>query len=400
MQQSIGVVLLAGLIGCAACAPAESARTPPANFLVVAGDSTFWVTADTSPPAVRRSSILLARFDGRFHELYLTDDDRSYFDAVIVGHRVYRRDIVRGDSSVLFEDSTIATIADAYASAHPGERPLQPGEDEADDPGMVSTSETEIIDVLGPFVTLERHIDLDQPAGAEKHETRRSVVDMRSGRTVVLADLMPDTAVGRVLQAGRRAMSAAFDSIRRSSDSRAHAATAMLRDFVFDSTSFSLTADARGPAIAFFLPGRGLRAGGYALPLPPVGIPTGPWWAEVRAALPDESTSREDVWRGGTYAVVARYDSASPEALLAIRTSSGREVRVTNVPTPVHRVLRLDEPAAGDEVLRSMARAFDEAAHYAKPLRTTSGPPGPMGSDPMDGGAGRPVSRRAGGRRP
>jgi hypothetical protein len=35
--------------------------------------------------------------DGRFYELNVTDDDRSYGDAVLVGQRVYRRDLENDD---------------------------------------------------------------------------------------------------------------------------------------------------------------------------------------------------------------------------------------------------------------------------------------------------------------
>ncbi|HEX7123387.1 MAG TPA: hypothetical protein VF178_13510, partial [Gemmatimonadaceae bacterium] len=86
------VVATAGACGGVDRAP------PPASFLLVAGDSTFWVTSMAGETHVRRSPILLAFIDNAFHEVYVTDDDRSYFDAVIVGQRVYRRDLVRGDS--------------------------------------------------------------------------------------------------------------------------------------------------------------------------------------------------------------------------------------------------------------------------------------------------------------
>jgi hypothetical protein len=178
-----------------------------------------------------------------------------------------------------------------------------------------------------------------------------------------------------VLGAARRAQAVAFDSVRRSTDARAHAATAMLRDFVFDPTSFTLTTISRAPAVAFLLPGRGLRAGGYALPLPPITILPGSWWAAGRDALPNESTADEDFWRGPGYDVGVRYEPTSSDAQLLVRLKPGSWTAVTRVPTPVQRVIRLDaitDPA----VLQALARAFDEAAHYSKPLRTTQ-----LGSD-------------------
>jgi hypothetical protein len=148
----------------------------------------------------------------------------------------------------------------------------------------------------------------------------------------------------------------------------------MLRDFVFDPASFTLIAAGGSPAVAFLMPGRGLRAGGYALPLPPIAIPGGPWWKLEQAVLPNETSDREDVWKGDGYRVVARYDTASSEAVVVIRPSSGPELTVTHVPTPVERVIALDSASFGPEARRALARAFDEAAHYSKPLRTTAAP--------------------------
>jgi hypothetical protein len=368
------VVVSAALVAAAGCASGSDTGAPAADFLVVAGDSTFWISTDTTPARVRRSPIFLARFDGRFYEVYLADDDRSYFDAVIVGHRVYRRDVLAGDSTIVFEDTTIASVAAAYAAAHPGERPLKPGEEEADDPGSVSTSETEIIGVLGPYVTLERHSDFDLPSGGEKHETRRSVVDMRTSQGVTLADLMPDSAVRRVIRDARRSMDVTFDSVRQSRDERAQPAAAILGDFVFDPESFTLTAGTSGPAVAFLVPGRGLRAGGYALPLPPIDVPRGAWWEGARVTLPEQSSEHEDVWKGERYDVVARYDVADGEASIVLRLHSGGEWTLSRVPTPVERVIRLDDGSVQPGVLRALRRAFDEATHYADPVRTTSGP--------------------------
>src|SRR6185369_6289211 len=92
------VFIIAAVVSCRGV-PRES--PPVVNLLVDAGDSTFWIQRDTAEFRVRRSGILLAHFDGRFHELYVADDDRSFFDAVLVGERVYRRDILSGDSAVV-----------------------------------------------------------------------------------------------------------------------------------------------------------------------------------------------------------------------------------------------------------------------------------------------------------
>src|ERR687884_1426439 len=99
------------LVGCT-----PSAKPPAAEFLVAAGDSTYWVRTDTTGVRVRGSPILLARYGGQFYEVYVTDDDRSFTDAAFVGQRIYRRDLITGDSTLVFEDSVVPRMARAYAT--------------------------------------------------------------------------------------------------------------------------------------------------------------------------------------------------------------------------------------------------------------------------------------------
>ena len=61
---------------------------------------------------------------GRFYELYVADDDRSYFDALLIGQRIYRRDLVSGDSVQVFEDVRVTGIARSYATDAPGRAPI------------------------------------------------------------------------------------------------------------------------------------------------------------------------------------------------------------------------------------------------------------------------------------
>src|SRR5262245_19826431 len=85
------VARLAGLLlGVAGCrnAPAVTGKPPAADFLVTAGDSAFWVSTIDGRLRIRRAPLTLAYYDGRFYELYVADDDRSYFDALLIGQRV------------------------------------------------------------------------------------------------------------------------------------------------------------------------------------------------------------------------------------------------------------------------------------------------------------------------
>lgn len=113
-------LVAAGLLACTDV-PAPAPRT---EFIVVASDSVFWVRSEAEGIRVRGAPMLLAQLDGRFHELYVTDDDRSYYDATFLGQSLYVRDLISGDSTLLLADTVMPALAEAYGRAHPEERPL------------------------------------------------------------------------------------------------------------------------------------------------------------------------------------------------------------------------------------------------------------------------------------
>jgi hypothetical protein len=363
--------ILAGAIGCRSGAPGAP---PPADFLVAAGDSTFWVHSDSGRTTVRRSSMLLARFDERFHEIYVADDDRSFFDAVMVGQRIFRRDLVSGDSVMLFEDSTIASMARAYARRHPNEVPLAPDEDASEDPETMATTETELLDAFGALLTIERHVDIDIATSRGVHSTFRRVIDMRTTRPLLLPELVDDTVSRRVFASAEQLLQEARDSVRRARSDVGRRAAEALSGFVFDSTSFAIVDDHGRPSVAFLVPGRGARAGGYALPLPPIVITPREWWNETRSERPSViDSSGTDVWRDRRYDVVASYDPQSEQATLAIAVAR-KTWPLTRLPAPVRRVHRLDSSGIDLETRKAVARAFDESALYSGEGRTTFAP--------------------------
>src|SRR5664279_1036609 len=78
----------------AACPePRHGLGAPRAEFIIEAGDSSFWVRSGPEGVRVRGAPIRIGRLDGAFVELYLADDDHSYPDAIITGQRLYRRDL-------------------------------------------------------------------------------------------------------------------------------------------------------------------------------------------------------------------------------------------------------------------------------------------------------------------
>ncbi len=364
--------------------------TPPpaAEFLVAAGDSTFWVTTGAHGIRVRGAPMLLAHSGGRFYEVYVADDDRSYYRALFTGQRVYRRDLETGDSIAVFEDSAVAHAAHAYGVTHPREAPLGPDDDAGDDPSTSVTGTVEILDIHGPYVSVEYHGAREGRAAAPRRgsrsgdpsaapspeSVRRAVLDLRSARAggVMLRAIFGARDADSVVRLGRAAYAAAVDSVvarQGLDDERATVALQSLAAFPFDPTSFSLTDVNREPAVAFLVPGRGAQ-GGKSLVLPPVRAPAAPvWWEEerrLRPLNPDDSTT--DEWQRAPLTITAHYDTLG-SARLALRDASHREWVLAKMPAPVRRVYWLDRPTLDATTRRALVRAFDESALYADDAR-------------------------------
>ncbi|MDP1890852.1 MAG: hypothetical protein Q8K55_08145 [Gemmatimonadaceae bacterium] len=165
----------------AACARPPKGPAPRTEFLVANADSTFWVTSDARGIRMRGAPLVLAREAGRFHELYVADDDRSYYDAIFVGQRLYRRDLITGDSTELLADGEVAAMADQFAREHPGERPLGTDEEGAANPRTSAMAELHLMDVHGPFASFEHLTDIDIRGASSRHAAHGGVVDLRTG---------------------------------------------------------------------------------------------------------------------------------------------------------------------------------------------------------------------------
>src|SRR4051812_25587923 len=171
----------------AACAPRgrdNSAPPPRAEFLISSGDSAFWVSTMSGRVSVRGVPLVVARFAGQWYELFAADDDYSFEDALLLGERLYRRNLSSGDSTAILTDTIVPRLAALYAKKHPGQQPLDSDEEVRADPSTSATAELDILDVLGPYLSYEYHVDVDFPAATRSgrwHTTRRGVIDLRSG---------------------------------------------------------------------------------------------------------------------------------------------------------------------------------------------------------------------------
>ncbi|MGZ8413133.1 MAG: hypothetical protein ACXW05_10400 [Gemmatirosa sp.] len=340
------------------------------EFLLAGGDSTYWNSAGIDGARVRAAPLLLARWDGRLYEVYAADDDRSFYDAVFTSQRVYRRDLLAGDSLVVFDDPRVRTLADRYAVANPYERPLAPEEDAAEEPGTVATSEVALLDVYGPYLTVEHRADVESRGDAHEHQLRRSVVDLRTGVRASVAQLFGDRAAATLTETGRRRLASAIDSVRglAGDEDRATAEPALraLRTLRFDPASFGLTALDGAPAVTFVALGQDAEGRAVSLALAPIAVPAPAWWRrDVAATLPrwrpDSSEARFTLDR----AVTLLAQPADGATRLALRVPGVRgPVRLGDVGGPVHQLLPLARGALSDSARRALRRAFDESAFY------------------------------------
>ena len=353
----------------------DAPPAPDTEFLLVAGDSTFWVRHEDARLLVRGSPIQLARVDDRLVEIYVADDDRSFRGAILVGQRIYRRDLLTGDSAIVFDDTTIASLARWYAHDHPRDRRLAPSEQPDEEPHVDVLGEVVTVDQHGPYLSFEYRVDGTLEGTNELHEVRRGVVDLRDGTPATLASLFGDSAAKGLTAEGKRRFSITLDSVIASGDERAREAIPALADLAFDPASFTLTAVSRDPAVEFAAIGTGPLAGGIILPLEPIRAPVPAWWNDVRHALPEVSAdSMTDTWSRDILAVDVRYDADGDRAELLVRDTVRRfSWRLVSIPAPAYRVYWID--AAADSLNRqALERAFDEAALYSEESRTVSRP--------------------------
>jgi hypothetical protein len=362
---------------------------PATDFLIAAGDSTFWVTTGRDGVHVRGAPLTLAKFDGRYYEVYVADDDRSFYDAVFVGQRIFRRDLLSGDSISVLDDSVVARAATGYAMHHPDEHPLESDEDAADDPASTVTGEVDILDIHGPFVSYEYRGSSAGIAGGGA-TVRHGVIDMRAHSAGLagasLAAVLGATDAARVVAQGRQSFGGIRDSViaadvatdsgdRGPAEEAVHHAARALAGgvFEFEATSFTLVDSNRTLGVAFTVPGRGARGAGKSLPLPTILIngQLPPWWAEVRPTLPElaAGVKAEDHWLHGRTEIIARYDSVDDDVRIVVRDSARREWSIARLPAPTHRVFWMDMPPADSVVRRALLRAFDESALYADDAR-------------------------------
>ncbi len=355
---------------------------------------------------MRGAPLVLARYGpgaGRFHEVYVADDDHSYQDALLVGQLVYSRDLITNDSTPVFVDTLVGRLTRAYAGAHADESPLDPDDDVNERPSVEATSDVTLLDVHGPYLSLEYHADTRRRPDPPFHTTWRAVVDLRSGRPVRLDDLVGPTAATRVVDAARRTYAAELASARRSANQLPDIVPLVLAEVRFDPTSFTLAQLRGGPAVAFAGRLAGRHDAPSTLSLPALPVDSQAWWGEVRPTLPAPTADGHEQWVRPGYTVRASADTADSVVDVALVDSARRVWPVAQVHAPLRHVFWLDRPRIDSTTRHALQRAFDQAALYDEDVHVARWrvPPAPAPAPLLRAAANaRPSPPRPAARRP
>lgn len=361
------------LAACGRAAP--SPGLPAADLIVATADSSYWVTNGPKGIRVRGVPLLLARVDGRFREIYVADDDRSFFDAVLVGQRLWSRDLIRGDSVEIFADSVIPRFAKSYAKAHPDDAPLTKDEEAADHPRTTVTTELEVLGVHGPYVSYEYRTDVDvtgERNNTDRHTARRGVLDARTGKAVTVAALFGGAAAARAEGEAGAEWRGARDSLLMVRDRRSRRAEKAIASFAFDPTSFTLDSEDGAPRVRFAVPGQAARGSLNALELQARAVAAAPWWNAVRGELPMGPDSLQS-WTQNGIELWAALAEDGETARLSLRDSTRRDWRIAAVTAPVWRVIWLDSTVKAED-RKALKRAFSDASLYSDDVRIVMAP--------------------------
>jgi hypothetical protein len=357
---------------------------PTAEFLVAAGDSTYWVRSRTDGLRVRGAALLLTRSDDSFHEIRIIEEVIDYADAEFVREQMYGYRLGMADSVLLFDNTAVSTALRQWLEAHPGEQPVDPEVEDLPEPESSATDFLEVIDVHGPWLSWAYALDIDMAdSPSHTHQRKRGVVDIRTGATVLLDTLMSASEAARIAAIGRASLDTLLSVVREANDDRARRARETLHTFVFDPAAFSITDVEHAPAIVFHVAGVGSDGEALELLLPPIVLDEEPeWWRDVRPTLPiwgDDSLNLR--WSPGGHTVVGAVDSARTRVALSIiadSTSSalGKLWPLATVPMPAYQFIALDtiwfDIAARDRLERAFDRASGDDPYATRALAPAS----------------------------
>jgi hypothetical protein len=93
-------------------------------------------------------------------------------------------------------------MSDAYHQQHPRARLLGPDDDPDDDVDVSAVGETDVLNVLGPYVALEHRMSIERTDDTGGDDTTRAVIDLRNGKAVAFDRKLRDTTVQEAVGEG------------------------------------------------------------------------------------------------------------------------------------------------------------------------------------------------------
>jgi hypothetical protein len=353
---ALGLALAAAACDRSAEPEVLGVNPPAVDALIVAGDSVFWLRSDATGLRLRGVAMQVLRHDGRFHELYTVDDDRSFYDAVFIGQGLYRRDLERGDSVLLVADTLIPRLAAAYQASHPRERPLRPDEPANEHARTVATVSYEALEVFGPVVTAAYRAEVDVVGGMSVWESRRVVLDAESGRAMTATQAFGRETAAALLRTARADLTATGESAA----------------WRLDEGSFTLAGTQDTVLVTFEAVAADASYGETTLPLTPIAVAAPVWWQAAAGERPRRLEPSPE-FGFGLVTLTVGLEDADGRSSLAVRDSADRRWEAGRVTGPVHRVYWLDSTVT-DGTRDALRRAFDAAALYSGDARITRGP--------------------------
>ena len=366
---ALGVALW--LTGCTPT-PRAGAR-PAAEFLIVSDDSTAWVRSSADTVIVQRAPMLVAVLDGRLIEIYVADDAINFRDATFLVNRVYRRDLVSGDSTLVFADSAVLRDAMTYLRTHPDAERLDDDEAPADGARTFESAITPTA-VVGTTLGLEVHGD-HGTGELGTHDSYRATIDLIRGRRLSLSEIVTPAQAAATIATVRRNLAAAVVLAGRREGAVGKAASRAIAALPFDSLSFTLARNGDSLAVQFLVHHEQVIDevhDTHRFALEPVALPAPTWWTVARRPLPrllTDSTTRFDV---GTVSLDVRYD-ADDVALVEARTGTATRM-MTRMRGPLRSVIIVGDSliAPRGQWRLALKRAFAESGYYSEQVRAAS----------------------------
>jgi hypothetical protein len=362
-------------LGLTSCSPrARSTARPEAEFLLVSDDSTAWVRTSADTVIVQRAPLQLATLGGRLVEIYVAEEPMDFSDASFLVGRIFRRDLVSGDSTLVFADSTVLREAIRFMRANPDAVRLDADEEPSPDVRAVEATITPLA-VVGNTIGVDVHVDrTDGDLGT--HDSYRATVDLERGTRLSLAAVLTPAAADSVLQRARSTFTDAIALAGRRAGPVGKAASRALAVLSLDSLSFALTRDGDSLAAQFLAHAEqpiDETRDTHRFSLEPLAVPSPPWWRNARQVLPAERPDSSVRFDAGELRLDVRYDEGEV-ATVVMRARSGAPRTVTRMHGPLRRAI-----AVGDSLITprgqwqpALERAFRESGYYSDEVRAAS----------------------------